>query len=323
MKLDKDQIRELRIMRAGFKKMQDTLNDGSNEIHREPIEIWKLCPGKMSHFYALLIYYNMEKTKALKEVETKSYDELNEHTHVDYFIMSACEGTRKFLFKNFSMDDLKEVVRGDGDFVEYKSGYLLDVGKHIKAVFDDNEMALFEQYMNIADYMNNKRIQENVNDDFYQNPTDEHKILRELPLELAGYKEAHNFFTFMLPLINKFDLPKIGDILSIESIDNEGEYEGLFSDCENTEMFYSVRVLNFLENNNIRKKEDLRNYLKNIGNRYEPLNPDSAPKEKKKLAEDRLKKMTEDKFVDDLTDYILKTNKYIQEIFDEFETQSL
>ena len=33
--------------------------------------------------------------------------------------------------------DLKEVVRGDGDFVEYGSGYLETVGKYIKDSFDN------------------------------------------------------------------------------------------------------------------------------------------------------------------------------------------
>lgn len=277
-----------------------------------------LCPGKLSHFHALLIYHNMEESVALKEAQTKSYDELNKKTHVDYFITAASEGIEKFLFKNgMRMTDLKEIVRGDGDFVEYGSGYLVTVGEYINKSFNEDEMYIFEQYMNVAEYMNNKRIQENVSDDFYDNPSDEHKILRELPLELVGLKEAYNYYSFMVPLINKFWLPKIGYIGSYKS---EGdEFVGYFYPSSYTETFYSVRVLDFMENNNIRNKDDLRNYLKNIGKRFAPLNPENAPKGKRKLAEKRLLQMTDDKAVDKMTDCLLKTNPYIEEIFKEFK----
>ncbi len=278
----------------------------------------ELCPGNLAHFHALLIYHNMEESVALKEAQTKSYDELNKKTHVDYFITAASEGIEKFLFKNgMRMTDLKEIVRGDGDFVEYGSGYLVTVGEYINKSFNENEMYIFEQYMNVAEYMNNKRIQENVSDDFYDNPSDEHKILRELPLELVGLKEAYNYYSFMVPLIDKFWLPKIGYIGSHKS--KVGEFVGYFYPSSNTETFYSVRVFDFMENNNIRNKDDLRNYLKNIGKRFAPLNPENAPKGKRKLAENRLQQMTDDKTVDKMTDCLLKTNPYIEEIFEEFK----
>lgn len=306
-----------KIAQKSIQELKDTFESG--KVLEIPEE-WKLCPGKLAHFYALLVYHSMEESAALKEAQTKSYDELNKKTHVDYFITAASEGIEKFLFKNgMRMTDLKEVVRGDGDFVEYGSGYLETVAKYINESFDENEMYIFEQYMNVAEYMNNKRIQENVSDDFYDNPTDEHKILRELPLELAGLKEANNYYSFMVPLIDKFKLPKIGFVASSESLYKEGEFDGRFIPMVNTKTFYSVRVFNFMENNNIRNKDDLRNYLKNIGNRFAPLNPENAPEGKRELAEKRLQQMTDDKVVDKMTDYLLKTNPYIEEIFKEFK----
>lgn len=317
MGMSEKEKRMLEILEENAKKIEDIISSG--KAYEVPDEE-KLCPGKLAHYYALLIYHEMKDSNALKEVETKSYDEINKLTHVDFFITAASEGIEKFLFKNgMRMTDLKEVVRGDGDFVEYGSGYLETVGKYINESFNENEMYIFEQYMNVAEYMNNKRIQENVPDDFYDNPTDEHKILRELPLELIGLKEAGNYFTFMLPLIDKFKLPMIGFVGTSKSFDKEGCYESHFHPMVNTETFYSVRVLNFMEKNNIRNKDDLRNYLKNIGKRFDPLNPENASEGKGELAEKRLQQMTDDKVVDKMTDYLLKTNPYIEEIFEEFK----
>ena len=57
-------------------------------------------------------------------------------------------------------------------------------------------MAILEQYMNVGRYMNDKRILENVSDDFYDSPTEEHLLLRELPIELQGLEEAGNLYSF-------------------------------------------------------------------------------------------------------------------------------
>ncbi len=235
----------LEIFDENDEEMEDLIS--SEEAYEVPGEL-KLCPGKLAHYYALLLYHGMSESDALKEVQTKSYDEINKLTHVDFFITATSEGIEKFLFKNgMRMTDLKEIVRGDGDFVEYGSGYLKTVGRYINESFNENEMYLFEQYMNIAEYMNNKRIQENVPDDFYDNPTDEHKILRELPFELMGLKEAGNYFAFMIPLIYKFGLPMIGSVGISEVFSKEGCHEGHFYPLIYTETFYSVGVLNFMK----------------------------------------------------------------------------
>lgn len=295
----------------------------SSKIYEIP-ERLQLCPGKIAHYNSLLFYHNMEESVALKEAQTKSYDELNKKTHVDYFITSASEGFEKFLFKNgMRMTDLKEVVRGDGDFVEFGSGYLETVGKYINESFNENEMDIFEQYMNVAEYMNNKRIRENVPDDFYDNPTNEHKVLRELPLELAGMKEANNYYSFMIPLIYKFRLPRIGFVASNKSFENDNEYVGYFAPEQNTETFYSVRVLDFLEKNKIANVNDLKIYLKNIGTRFEPLNPENAPEGKRELAEKRIKFLTSDEMVEKISQLLLKENEYISECFKEFADESL
>ena len=317
MAMSEKEKRMLEIFDENAKKIEDLISSG--KAYDVPDEV-KLCPGKLAHYYALLIYHEMKDSDALKEVETKSYDEINKKTHVDFFITAASEGIEKYLFKyGMRMTDLKEVVRGDGDFVEYGSGYLETVGKYIKDSFDNGPMAMIEQCMNVAEYMNNKRIQENIPDDFSDNPTEEHKILRELPLQLAGLKEAENYYTFMLPLIDKFKLPMIGFVGTSKSFEKEGCYEGHFISLPDTEMNYSFTVLDFLEDNNIRCKEDLRDYLKNIGKRFDPLKPENAPEGKKELAEKRLEYLTDDKVVDKLTDYLLKINPYIGQVFYEFK----
>ena len=266
----------------------------------------------------------MKESDALKIVQAKSYDEINKLTHVDFFITAASEGIEKFLFKNgMRMTDLKEVVRGDGDFVEYGSGYLETVGKYINESFNENEMYLFEQYMNVADFMHNKRIRENVPDDFYDSPTEEHKILRELPMELIGLNEAGNYYAFMTPLIDKFRLPMIGFVGTSKSFEKEGCYESHFHAMVNAETFYSVGVYEFLKGNNIRCKEDLRDYLKNIGKRFDPLKPENAPDGKKELAEKRLRQLTDDKSLGKITDCLFKSNPYIEQIFDELESEWL
>ena len=319
MAMSEKEKRMLAILEENAKRIEDILSSGkAYEIPEED----KLCPGKLAHYYALLIYHDMKDSDALKIVQAKSYDEINELTHVDFFITAASEGIEKFLFKNgMRMTDLKEVVRGDGDFVEYGSGYLETVGKYINESFNENEMYLLEQYMNVALFMHNKRIRENVPDDFYDVPTEEHEILRELPMELIGLKEAKNYYTFMTPLIDKFKLPMIGFVGTSKSFEKEGCYESHFHEMVNTETFYSVRVLNFLEGNNIRCKEDLRDYLKNIGKRFDPLKPENAPDGKKELAEKRLKKLTDDEAIGKIMDCLLKSNQYIEEIFDEFKEE--
>ena len=111
----------------------------------------------------------------------------------------------------------------------------------------------------------------------------------------------------------------IGFVASSKSFEKEGCYDGHFNPMPDTEMNYSITVLDFLEDNNIRCKEDLRDYLKNIGKRFDPLKPENAPKGKKELAEKRLEYLTDDKVVDKLTDYLLKTNPYIEQAFYEFK----
>lgn len=235
--------------------------------------------------------------------------------------MAALEGIEKFLFKEgIKIKDLKvdliKVVRGDVDFPQYMAEQLEYIGQWIEEPFGENEWDIWGQYMNIAEYMNNKRIQENVPDDFCDNPTEEHKLLRELPFELAGYEEIYNYYTFMNPFIERFFLPKLG---SVGSIEKYGGYKGFFAPDSKEYNFYPVRIIDFMENNNIRNKDDLRDYLKNIGDRFEPLNPENAPKGKKKLAEERVKLLTDDKTVDQVMEILLRKNEYIQQVFDEFE----
>ena len=309
--------RMIKIAEKSIQELKEALDP--NKIHEIP-EKWKLCPGKLSHFYSLLIFHSMEESLALNEAQTKSYDELNKITHVDYFITAAYEGIEKYLFKNgMRMTDLKEIVRGDGDFVEYGSGYLVTVGKYINESFNEDEMAILEQYMNVGRYMNNKRILENVPDDFYDKPSEEHLLLRELPIELQGLKEAGNLYSFMVPLIDKFKLPKIGFVASNESWEAEGTYRGSYLSKVDTETFYSVSVLDFMENNDIRNKDDLKNYLKNIGDKFDPLKIENAPSGKKELAKKRLEKLTDDKMVNRLIEILFKANPYIKEVFKEFE----
>lgn len=321
MAMSEKEKRMLEIFDENAKKLEELISSG--KIYDVPEEV-KFCPGKLAHYYALLVYHDMKDSDALKIVKTKSYDEINKLTHVDFFINAASEGIEKFLFKNgMRMTDLKEVVRGDGDFVEYGSGYLETVGKYIKNSFDNGEMAMLTQHMNVAEYMNNKRIRENIPDDFSDNSTPEHKILRELPLELSGFKEACNYYLFMLPLLEKFKLPMIGFVGTGKSFEKDGWYEGHFNSMPDTEMAYSFTVLDFLEDNNIRCEEDLRKYLKNIGNRFDPLKPENAPEGKRELAEKRVKLLTGDKMVEKITKLLLKENKYISECFEEFADESL
>ena len=118
MGMSEKEKRMLEILEENAKKIEDIISSG--KAYEVPDEE-KLCPGKLAHYYALLIYHEMKDSDALKEVETKSYDEINKLTHVDFFITAASEGIEKFLFKNgMRMTDLKEVVRGDGDFVVHQ-----------------------------------------------------------------------------------------------------------------------------------------------------------------------------------------------------------
>ena len=122
----------------------------------------------------------------------------------------------------------------------------------------------------------------------------------------------------MVPLIDKFKLPKIGFVASSESWEVEGVYHGHYHSKVDTKTVYSVSVLDFMENNNIRNKDDLRNYLKNIGDRFEPLKIENAQLNKKGLAKKRLEKLTDDKTVDKLMEILFKANPYIKEIFKEY-----
>lgn len=315
--MNEKEKRMLKVLDDQVKKMQRIASglDTDDVI----IEEDKLCPGKLGQYYALLIYHSMHYADAYEIVKTKSYDEIDKLTHIDFFITAASEGIEKFLFKNgMRMKDLKEVVRDDG-FAAYGERYLEAVGNYIKNSFNNDDISMIEQCLNAAEYIHNKRIQKNVIDDFYDSPSEEHKLLRELPFELVGLKEIKNYFTFLLPLIDKFKLPLMGFVASSESFYNEGCYDGNVHLMVDTEDLYSSRVSTFLKDNNIQCQDDLRKYLKNIANKFDPLKVENAPKFKKELAEHRLAYLTDDKVVDKLVNYLLEANSDMEETFKAFK----
>ena len=286
---------------------------GENEEIRLPE--MDLGIGKLVNYYALMMFHNYKRDQAKDLTYSKTYDELNKITHIDYFMNLAKQGFEKFfLTDGVRINGFDDLIHSEGG--SYDEDFLRKVKHHVDDLFDNDEMKKFDSFMKMLDYMNKTRILENTEDDFYDNPTEWHKVLRNLPLELAGIDEANNYATIASGFMHKCNLIFVGTVVC--NIKGDKRYLQ-FELGENAEMFYSVSVLNFLEDRNIRTRDNLRDYLKNIGDNFEPLNPKNAPKGKKQLAEQRLKQITDNKFVEKLTDYLMENNTYIQEIFDELD----
>lgn len=273
--------------------------------------------GKLVDYYALMTLHDYKRDQSEDLVYSKSYDELNKITHIDYFINLAKQGFEKcFLTDGIKIDGFDDLIRSDGGKGDEE--FLRIVKNHVDDLFDDNEMEKFDGFMKMLEYMNETRILENTEDDFYDNPTEWHKVLRNLPLALAGIDETNNYATIASGFMSKFNLIFVGTVVCFI---RGNEHILQFDLSDDAETFYSVSVLNFLESKNIRNSSDLRDYLKHICDHFAPLNPENAPEGKKELAEKRLKQMTDDKFVDKLTEYLLKKNRYIEEVFEEFKLQ--
>ena len=71
---------------------------------------------------------------------------------------------------------------------------------------------------------------------------------------------------------------------------------------------YCDRVDNFLSDNKISSKDDLKNYLKNLANNYKLLNPSKAPVGMECVAQARLDYMTTDDKVEKLIEQVIENN---------------
>lgn len=283
------------------KEQVDYINDLINQaitgnIKRNPEDDFPI--KRLAYYYSLMKFNGMEDSEALKCAQEKSYDELKKLTKIDVEkrLADSIFVVQKYLFKDLKVKDFDEAVNGvleedeSAIPVEALDGFFSAVSNAIMKRYNNDRMSFYDDVLQMARELHDKFVVDYAKDYAKGKDNGDPELYKNLPLELLGEKGLSDVMFFINPILKKMYLYPCGGMSKI--VDGAYFMNSIFTER------YGGYVTDFQEKNHLNTEKELKDYIKNIGKTYKPLDPKNAPKGQEQIFKNRINYMKQDDKVD-------------------------